>query len=625
MNSDSGNDKVFIERLTSIVDANLGDENFGVRELAEKMRMNRSNIHRKLKSITKKSVSEFIREIRLRKAKQLLEEGSDNVSEIAYHVGFGSPSYFGRCFHEYYGYAPGEVKKGIHPESQIKTKAGKSFSREIRIPALIALSVLFAVLLLWAGTHFISEKPSRGEISIAILPFDNLSEIDNTRFLGDGIMEDLLNRLSTLKDVRVISRTSSEMFRDKGDETIPEIGKILGATHIVEGTVQREENKLRISVQLIDTKTDDHILSKQYNRNLGSFFEVQSEIAEEIASELSLVLTNAETLALQENLTQNLKALEYYQQGRFHSSKRTVENFKKGIEYYEKAIEEDPGFAKAYAGLADNYHLLVYCSSEGLEVRKINAPENIQKAYEMVQKALELNPNLAEAYTVLGDMDGYFDNNWEKAEKELRRAIDLNPNFSTAHQYYAEILTHMGKLEEAGKHINKAVQLDPFSVVIRFISARNYYFLEQYNKARSEIEICFDLDQSETHFSWMDLAVRIYTAGGDDLDALDIIKKIGALSGPWTQEEADSIYCISGVGGLDIWIIETFDYLSFCTKAYIYALTGEYEKALDNLEQADEANELDALSFLEPQFKKLRSEPRFIDLQEKYKVSSTPT
>lgn len=139
-----------------------------------------------------------------------------------------------------------------------------------------------------------NEKANPSEISIAILPFDNLSDVENTQYFADGVVEDLLSRLATIKDIKVISRTSSEMFRDKGEKTVPEIGKLLGASHIVEGTVQRVEDDLRISVLLIDTKTDNHILSKLYDQNLSDIFRIQSEIAGKIASELSLALTNTE-------------------------------------------------------------------------------------------------------------------------------------------------------------------------------------------------------------------------------------------------------------------------------------------------------------------------------------------
>ncbi|MDX8340070.1 FlgO family outer membrane protein [Draconibacterium sp. IB214405] len=614
MEKNSHTDQEFMARLTKLVEANLSDENFGVSELAKKIGISRSSLHRKLKANTNKSISEFIREIRLKKAKKLLEEGKDNISEVAYNVGFGSPSYFGRCFHEYYGYAPGEVKKGIYPAPQFKTKAGRFFSNKIRIWVLLVLSVLFAVVLFWAGAHLITEKSNREEISIAILPFDNLSEIDNTRFLGDGIVEDLLNRLSAIKGVKVISRTSTEMFRDKGDKTIPEIGKTLGVTHVVEGTVQREENKLRISVQLINAKTDDHILSKQYDRSLGSFFDVQSEIAEQIASELSLALTKTEKVALQKNPTTNLQALEYYQQGRFHSSKRTIEEFQKGIEYYKKAIQEDPDFAQAYAGLADNYQLLVFYDPKDVVIflNLKNHEQTKKKAYEMISKALELDPNLAEAYAISGTMDTYFTHDWEKAGQELQKAVDLNPNFSTAHQYYAELLFQQGKYDKVREEIDKAVQLDPFSAVIRYLSANYYYCQEQFDKAMSELKIALDLNPLYSRNILIEY--KLYLALGDSLAALKSYKKLGNVAGLWAPKDSSIVSRFTSVRDLIDWNMNKTDYFDAQFKATNYALVGEEEKALDVIEEDPENR---AWITGTNEFKKLRSNPRFIAIREK--------
>ena len=211
-------------------------------------------------------------------------------------------------------------------------------------------------------------------------------------------------------------------------------------------------------------RRDDHVLSKQYDRNLNELFEVQREIAREIAAEISPVFTNQQLNKLKHDYTKNSEALKMYQLGRFYSNKRTAEGYKKGIEYYEKAIAEDSVYALAYAGLADNYDLM---SLQG----HIDRTEGNKIAREMAGKALEIDPDLSEAHTVMGSIYTFTDWKWKPAEKEFLKAIELNPNYSTAHQYYAEFLTIIGRDEEARQHIDKALQLDPFSFVVRWRSS----------------------------------------------------------------------------------------------------------------------------------------------------------
>jgi TolB-like protein len=217
---------------------------------------------------------------------------------------------------------------------------------------------LVAISIVIIGILYISRENKPTEKSIAILPFDNLSPDEKNRYFADGIVEDLLNRLSTIDELKVISRTSSEMFRNKGNKSVPEIADILGVNYIIEGSVQRQADKIRISIQLIDAHKDNHILSKQYNRNISEVFKMQSEIASQIVSELSLFLTNKQLNAVRQNKTSNLKAFELYQMGRFQANKRWIEGYNKSIEYYEKAIAEDPNYGLAYAGLSDTYHLM---------------------------------------------------------------------------------------------------------------------------------------------------------------------------------------------------------------------------------------------------------------------------
>ena len=435
----------FLQTIQQIIMANLGDDNFSVDQLAKETGLSRSMLHRKLKKLTGKSATELITEYRLNKAKELLESDVATVAEIAYIVGFSSPSYFNKVFRKYFQIAPGEIRKGKKVVVGQHKKYRNLFTSKIKSPAAVVLIFLFAVVLVLFGGYFLKQNTNRAETSIAILPFDNLSSNDETQYFADGIVEDLLTRLSIINNLKVISRTSSEMFRNKGDKTIPEIGDILGVKLVVEGTIQRVEDQIRITVQLIDAKTDNHILSKQYNRNLNDFFEVQSEIASEIASELSLVLTNNEQKALKRGQTANLKAFEYKQLGRYQLNKRTRDGFFNSLKYFRLAINEDPDYALVYAEMADSYFLMAWYGY-------VEFKSGRDSAINLALKALELDEALGEAHTVLGVVYNEYDRQYKLAKKEYIKALKLNPNHSTTYQYFSEFLSTVGKLKEQGNY-----------------------------------------------------------------------------------------------------------------------------------------------------------------------------
>ncbi|WP_320112792.1 helix-turn-helix domain-containing protein [Draconibacterium orientale] len=607
MDNLSSSDSEFLSKVCQNIDENFGDESYTVEKLSADLNISRSMLHRKLKRYIGKSASDLITEKRLQNAKDLLEKSNLTSAEIAYKTGFNSPSYFNKVFKKHYQISPGEVRKGkkvvISQQFGSKTKVRKKIKR----PVLFFIFFLLAIFFTWTGIHFLKGETDRSEISIAILPFDNLSEIENTQYFADGVMEDLLNRLSTIKEIKVISRTSSEIFRDKGEKTVPEIGKLLGASHIVEGSVQRVKDNIRISIQLIDAKTDNHVLSKQYDRNLSDFFSIQSEIASKIASELSLVLTNTELASLKKEETKSVQAFELYRLGRFHSSKRRVEELLKGIEYYEKALEIDTEYAQAYAGLADNYYLLTLYS---MDERR----ERFKKANEMAGKALEIDPDLAEAHTVLGDINKVYRQNWAEAEKEYQKALEVKPNYSTAHQYYAELLNILGRNEEAREHINKAMQLDPYSIIIRYTSARFHYNREELEQALDDIKICLDMDSELAKV--LDLEFDIHIAMKNDSAALDCMKRLDFF-GMWNAEQVDSVYRVGGIEEIKRWIPSLLKVDHEYQKAIFYAQMGEYDIALDMLELASEANAVSPEETTYLLYKPLRSNPRFMAIREK--------
>ena len=331
-------DQAFIKKLADIILANLRNEKLGVEELSRLMGMSHSTIHRKLRSYTHKSLSQFIREVRLQKAHEMLRQNLGTVAEISYRVGFGSPTYFNKCFHEYYGYPPGDVKKtekGVidartdnHNFMQLSEnqnperhrKASVRLPENYKITLIIPLSILSGLLLIWfIYSTFLKNTDTTGrtshiEKSIAVLPFENLSGDPENQYFADGVMEDILNQLFRKSKLRVISRTTAERFRES-TLTVPEIAKKLRVNFLLEGSVQKCGSKTRVLVQLIDARHDQHLWSEKYDRELNDLFLIQTEIAKQVADEIEKVLSAEEIEQTEKKPTESPEAYNNYQRG----------------------------------------------------------------------------------------------------------------------------------------------------------------------------------------------------------------------------------------------------------------------------------------------------------------------
>lgn len=450
--------KVFIQRLTELVEANLADETFGTEELAREMGMSHSNLGRKLKSITKQTISQFIREVRLKKAKELLRNEDLTVAEISYRVGFGSPTYFNKCFHEYFGIAPGEMRNRepeIEQEVQLaEILPQKSKQTKILIILVASLIVLFTLAFFLVNKYSVFKNVEIPEKSVAVLPFKYLSNDTLNQHGADGMMDAILLNLSKIKDLRVISRTSVEQYR-KSDKTAGAIGKELGVAYILEGSFQKEENQIRLIVQLIRTKDEDHVWTNNYDRNWEDIFSLQSEVAEKVASELQATITPEETKLIRKVPTINLTAYDFYQRGNEQLTKMWVDivgDFKtaeKAQKFYLQALELDSIFALAYSGLAVSYYAMYMTSG-------MKSDNYLDSMFFLANKALSLDPQLAEAIMTRGDYYGVTDRT-DLAMKEYYKAQKLNPNDwmvywnlgSKLHDYYNDYVGSISNISEA--------------------------------------------------------------------------------------------------------------------------------------------------------------------------------
>ncbi|WP_370480027.1 helix-turn-helix domain-containing protein [Tamlana flava] len=613
-------DDKLISKLKSIVLDNLQNEQFGVEELSKSVGLSRSHLHRKLKRLKSQSISQFIREIRLQEGHKLVQQDAYTISEIAYKVGFGSTSYFHKCFHEYYGYPASEAKKHLNNETLKQTTEKRklfSFQNQIKTTFKIIEVLLFVFFAGYLLTNQFSKNKVRStkDKSIAVLPFKNISDDAENQFFADGLVEGILNRLATLEDFKVISRTSSEIYKHNTTKTTPTIATELGVSYILEGSIQTYENKARITVQLIDATQDDHVWIKSFDRELSDIFDVQSEIAIQIASGLNTTLSEEQTLEIKKNLTKNLEAYKLYQLGRFYWGKRIKEDYATAIGYFKKAIIEDPNYALAYAGLGDTYFLKIWTSSTQEEII-----ENRKKAEFYALKALELDENLVEAHTVLATLYFFIDWEWEKSNKAFMKAFKIGKNYSTLHHRYSEYLSCIGRHKEARFHINKALELDPLSFIVREVSAKLHLNNGQFLKAIEESKIAGDLNKD--HIRPPLYQFWSYYMLKNDALALENLKNLRTvIKNTTTGKTLDSIHNTSGRDGLMRWCAEA---TSKEVKTQTLVFLGENEKALDGLEELYYRGERlpDVPYWYSPN--SLEEHPRFIALKKKMNLPYTP-
>jgi TolB-like protein len=482
----------------------------------------------------------------------------------------------------------------------------KSYKTKIIISSLIILALIVL------GYFFIPKHSNSSipvEKSIAVLPFTNLSNDPEQEYFSDGIVEAILDHLFKIGELKVTSGTSTKKYR-KTELSVKEIGRELGVSSILEGSVQKIGNNVRITAQLIDARTDVHLWSETYDRNISDIFSIQSEVAQTVARELKATLTLKEKGQIEKNQTNNVGAYNLYLQGRFFWDTRTKDGLNRSIVYFEKAIATDPDYALAYAGLADSYFIQAYWGW-------IPWNEGVAKSQKAVLRALDIDKNLAEAHTVLGALLNYKELKWEDARKELKRAIELNPNFVTAHHYYSELLDILRQNNEARKQINIALQLDPFLPVLHAVSSSIFYSEGKVKEVLNECTVLQELDPEYGNRSLYWKEFKIYCKQKEDVKALIALQKYLYMD---TLKVTDSnivkdVYNRSGINGLWNWLIELelkksnpepFDL------AIDYAIIGKKEEALDWLEKANKnpppgfAN-INNMRDLD----NLRSEPRF--------------
>jgi len=361
--------------------------------------------------------------------------------------------------------------------------------------------LMLGVAILAAGAFaysFFFAAPARptNEKSIAVLPFENLSEEKSSAYFADAIQDEILTRLSKIADLKVISRTSTQRYKDTS-QSPSEIAYQLGVANLLEGSVQKTNDQVRVNVQLITAANDTHLWAETYDRKLTDIFVVESDIAATIAKTLQARLTGAEKTAIAKRPTTNQEAYELYLKGRFFWNKRTAADLRKAIDYFNQALDKDPGYALAYAGLTDAYLIL---SQYGAA----SPADSFPQAMAAARKAIELDDTLAEAHTSLACSLAYYDFDFDQSLKEFERAIELDPNYATAHHWLSNgVLSALGQFDRAIAEGKRAVELDPLSLVINTDLGQDFFYARRYDEAIAHLRKTLEMDPRFYFAHWV--------------------------------------------------------------------------------------------------------------------------
>lgn len=444
--------------------------------------------------------------------------------------------------------------------------------------------------------------------SIIVLPFENFSPDPDQEYFSDGLTEEIITDLSQIKDLLVISRSSAMTFKG-AKKKVREIANEVNVQFVLEGSVRKAGNKIRISVQLIDAFNDSHMWAEKYTGTLDDVFTIQEKVSRAIVEALKMKLNKEE-----KKITSNLKAYDLYLLGRYYWNKRTEEGLGLCIKYFEQAIEHDKNFALAYSGLSDAYYV-------GADWNYLPPVEAYEKARELALRAISLNSTIAEAHATLAGIADNYEYDYEKAESLYKTSIKLNPNYATAFQWYADYLARLGRFNEALLYINQALQLDPLSPMRNFTCGFIHYYDQDYDNALQKFNETLKIDQGFPYLRFF-MFMCCYQKGLLE-EAIGEYRNVLLSEAELVDFDRNAVRIFETDGKIGFlgFIIEMELRKAKPSTRYLaifYALSGNKEKALDYIEYNVNSliTEYQYLN-VEPAFLNLRSEQRFKSLLKK--------
>jgi TolB-like protein/DNA-binding winged helix-turn-helix (wHTH) protein/Flp pilus assembly protein TadD len=517
---------------------------------------------------------------------------------------------------------PGEARP--EPASNLSeeppaSSSGKEFVTSRWLGITAAVSVLLAITIL--VILYLRKPPADAPIhSIAVLPLENLTGDSQQQYLADGMTDELITELAKLSSLSVISRTSAMQYRG-AKKPLPLIARELNVDAVVEGSVVRAKDKVRVTIQLIDARHDRHLWAESYERQTGDLVQLQSDVAEAIADQVQVKLTTVEKQRFSAATPVNPEAHEAYLKGLYFWNERSAESLKTSIGYFEQAIRKDPGYALAYSGLADAYDV-------ASDYDLLPPRDSYSKAKAAAVKALELDPTLAQAHATLADMKSAYEWDWSGAETEFKRALELNPGYAIAHHWYAQYLAARGRHQEALAEIRRAMELDPLSPSINAFAGSALYMARQYDKSAEHLSkmAAAEPTYAPTHY-FLGFARE---KQGDLTEAVKEFQKAVDLSGgdPSYLAALGHGYGLSGNQQQARAICAKLQtraangYVSSYDIALVYLGLNQKQRALDWLNRAYEEDDPNMNSLnVDPTLDDLRSDHRFQNLLQRIGLS----
>lgn len=459
------------------------------------------------------------------------------------------------------------------------------------------------------STSHATTAPAR---SIAVLPFANLSADPENEYFSDGVTEEILTVLARVGDLKVISRTSAMSYKGSS-KSLRQIGRELGVASVLEGSVRRAGPRVRITAQLIDARTDQHLWAERYDRDLEDIFAIQADVAERIVDALRVHLTPRERARLTEAPKISQAAYEAYLKGLWFWNRRSPDNLRRAERCFQMAVAAEPGYARAHAGRSCACVLQLHWGSDA-------DPHARDRALAEAERAIELDPNVSEGYAARAQVRIY-DRDWDAAERDFRRAIELNPGDATARQWYAEYLACMGRLDEAFEEIARAREIDPLSLAVLTQAGNVLVYARRYDEAERQYREALELDPtfSVARFKLMEL----YQALGRHEEALDELARVG----PTHKKTVIEIRASMSTRGIDGYLesrkrfSEEIGGLDAFYDAAVLAGFGRIDEALAELERGfKEGNWYLIRTAMSPHMDPLRADPRFADLLKRLKL-----
>lgn len=601
----------FLNKIETIIYSHIEDEDFDVGMLSNELGLSRSQVLRKLKALTGKSVNQFIKEIRLKEAANLLQSSEMTASEIAYKVGFSSPSYFNKCFHQVFKMTPGEYKKEAPTNRPGLQDTPKNSPRNKRnLSVLISASVLIClVIMLVLKKDLLLPKTSNIEqASIAVLPLLDLSEDQDKDYLAVGITDAITLELSKQKDVRVISRGSAMRYKNT-DKLYADIAKELDVDLLLEGSVLFGADSLRVVVQLIEPfPKEKHLWANNYHQNSSDILQLVHDISSEIAKEIDVVITPKDQKSAS---AVHPEAYNLYLKARHLWTMQNTQPLLNALDYLNQSIAVDSMFAPAYTLMAETY----------ISLNKILQNDNEKAtqralARQALKRAFELDPENSDAYFTQANIHAKFDWDWEAMRSMAQKGLEGDPNNAQGHLLLSNYYLLAGKTVESLQEVLLAKKLDPLNPRTGCLLAERYYQNKEFDAAIQQYQKVLEL-YPNYGFAWDGIGY-VYFLKGDKEDAKKSWQQLHVLMG--NPEMVNQFKKESFEGAINFWLAQaTSSDKPYCSNPSVVAEASMFvnhkELALEYLEMAYNLHNEDLpIMLLMPHFSPLYSEKRFQNL-----------